>query len=69
MKKQDVLVITDDFEMSHRRAPKGRGHWIFTADRKGEHWIHAGVGTYAEMRREAIAKAAQANIDTIWAAP
>ncbi len=52
-----VEFNTNVFEASHGRAPRGRGSWAFAETRHAEGAaIIWASGTYAEAKRQAIAK-------------
>ena len=49
-----TVVEFDDieFQKSHGRAPRGRGYWAFSTDRRGrEHLLFSPDMTYAEAKK------------------
>ncbi len=59
--------VTTDYEFSHGKKPRGFGSWVFFSDRSCETefcWVHQ--STYANARKEANRRAAEAGVDTLY---
>lgn len=74
IKKNQVRVNTSEYRFSHGCEPKGRGFWAFSYKRDPDFSSKSGeviwfIGTYAEARKQAIAKAAANGWSVIFTQP
>ena len=53
-----VRVVTEQYEFSHGKAPRGRGHWMFFFDGG----VLSSYGTFTEAKKEARKIAAKRGI-------
>ena len=64
-----VDIITDDYERSHGRTPRGRGSWAFCVvdPRRNDYLDHViwTQGTYQNARRDAVAVVRQRNAQLV----
>lgn len=63
--KTKVTVNIDQYLASHRKSPRGRGHWVFRVGDK-DHWIS---GSYTEARRIAVKKAQETGASEVIVMP